>query len=66
MFSLVCALFCLPPLVGAQDQSPLSAPRQGAGSTFASWKLLFSGSQDITDTWGKLHFGVTPVRLIRE
>ena len=29
-------------------------------------KLLFSGPQDITDTWGKLHFGVTPVRLIRE
>ena len=29
-------------------------------------KLLFSGPQDISDTWGKLHFGVTPVRLIRE
>ena len=30
------------------------------------WKMLFSGSEDITDSWGKLHFGVTPVRLIRE
>lgn len=29
-------------------------------------KLLFSGSQDVADTWGKLHFGVTPVKLIRE
>ena len=32
----------------------------------APWKLLFSGSEDIGDTWGKLHFGVTPVRLVRE
>jgi hypothetical protein len=29
-------------------------------------KLLFSSPQDITNTWGKLHFGVTPVRLVRE
>ena len=29
-------------------------------------KLLFSGPADITNTWGLLHFGVTPVRLIRE
>lgn len=29
-------------------------------------KLLFSGPQDLADTWGKLHFAVTPVRLIRE
>jgi hypothetical protein len=28
--------------------------------------LLFSGESDVTDVWGKLHFGVTPVRLIRE
>jgi hypothetical protein len=28
--------------------------------------LLFSGQQDLADTWGKLHFAVTPVRLIRE
>jgi len=30
------------------------------------WKLLFSTPQDVTNTWGKLHFGVTPMRLIRE
>ncbi len=29
-------------------------------------KLLISGPQDLADTWGKLHFAVTPVRLIRE
>jgi hypothetical protein len=32
----------------------------------AQWKMLFSGSNDISDSWGKLHFGVTPVQLIRE
>jgi hypothetical protein len=30
LFSLVCALFCLPPLSDGQDQSPLSASRPGA------------------------------------
>lgn len=29
-------------------------------------KLLFSSAQDVTNTWGKLHFGVTPVRFVRE
>jgi len=29
-------------------------------------KLLFSHAQDLHGTWGKLHFAVTPVRLIRE
>ncbi len=29
-------------------------------------KLLFSGSQDLSDTWGLLHFGMTPVDVIRE
>ncbi len=29
-------------------------------------QVLFSGLQDVTETWGKLSFGVTPVRLIRE
>ena len=32
----------------------------------APLKLLFSGPQDVVGAWGKLHFGVTPVRLIRE
>lgn len=29
-------------------------------------RLLFSRSQDLHDTWGKLHFVVTPIGLIRE
>ncbi len=29
-------------------------------------KLLFSGTADVMDTWGRLHFGVTPVQLIRK
>ena len=29
------------------------------------WKLLFSDEHDIADPWGKLTFGVTPVRLLR-
>ncbi|HOB97289.1 MAG TPA: hypothetical protein PKM43_00925 [Verrucomicrobiota bacterium] len=51
-------------LMSARAQAPAgpapSAPRA------AQVRLLFSGPQDVTDTWGKLHFGVTPVRLIRE
>ncbi|MCX7007994.1 MAG: hypothetical protein NTY53_12235 [Kiritimatiellaeota bacterium] len=27
-------------------------------------KLLFSTTQDITNTWGQLHFGVTPLQLV--
>ena len=37
-----------------------------AADTPPQFKLLFSGPQDISETWGQLHFGVTPVRLIRE
>ena len=29
-------------------------------------KILFSGGADIANTWGKLHFGVTPVRVVSE
>jgi len=29
-------------------------------------KLLFSGPQDTTDTWGRLHFGATPMQKIRD
>lgn len=32
----------------------------------APLKLLFSGPQDVTDSWGQLHFGVTPVRQLRQ
>jgi hypothetical protein len=31
----------------------------------AGVKLLFSGPQDVTDPWGKLHFGATPMQKIR-
>ena len=29
------------------------------------FKLLFSNAQDVTNTWGKLHFGATPMQKIR-
>ena len=29
------------------------------------FKLLFSNVQDVTNTWGKLHFGATPMQKIR-
>ena len=58
------ALFCLPVNAKAQDHTP--SPTQDARPSTTAWKLLFSGSQDITDTWGSLDFGVTPVRQIRE
>src|ERR1043165_7572912 len=29
-------------------------------------KILFSAEPDVADVWGRLHFGATPVRLIRE
>jgi len=35
-------------------------------STTNQIKLLFSNPQDIAEPWGKIHFGVTPARLIRE
>ena len=63
---LTAALLCLPVNAAAQDQTP---PPQGApdqGVPRQTWKLLFSDSQDVTDTWGLLEFGVTPVRQIRE
>lgn len=48
------------------DKTGAAEPTQSDKPSTAPWKLLFSGSKDITDTWGKLHFGVTPVRLLRE
>jgi hypothetical protein len=58
-------------LLAALLLAPLAAlhaadAAQDANTPSTAWKLLFSGSQDVTDTWGKLHFGVTSVRLIRE
>jgi len=58
--SLAVALSCLLPAAGGRAQTQTAMPAA------PSWKLLFSNSQDITDTWGSLHFGVSPVRVIRE
>lgn len=55
---LLISLLGLLVFASAQETTPPSKA--------APWKLLFSSSPDIADTWGKLHFGVTPVRLIRE
>jgi len=67
--------------VAAMASSAMAAPRPGDGpalrenatggaaintATPKEVKLLFSGRQDIADTWGTLHFGVTPVQRIRE
>jgi hypothetical protein len=41
------------------------AGTQGADSS-PQFKLLFSNPQDLANTWGKLHFAFTPIRLIRE
>ena len=34
-------------------------------SLCASFPLLFSGPQDITNTWGQIHFGTTALHLVR-
>ena len=60
------ALLCLSVRARAQDPTPSPQPTQEVRPELTTWKLLFSGSQDITDTWGTLEFGVTPVRQIRE
>jgi hypothetical protein len=57
---LAAALSCFVPAAGARAEAQSALP------FLPPWKLLFSGSQDITDTWGLLHFGVSPVRVIRE
>lgn len=49
---------------GALAQNPPATPAPTVPEGFL--RLLFSGSQDLFDTWGKLHVGVTPVRLVRE
>jgi hypothetical protein len=47
------------------DRSSTTRPCSTADPS-SQLKLLFSGSQDIADTWGKLHFVVTPVRMMGE
>jgi len=34
-------------------------------SLCAAFPLLFSGPQDITNTWGQIHFGTTPLQQVR-
>ena len=50
---------------GAQEPASPERP-DVARAVVAPLKLLFSGTEDISDAWGSLHFGVTPVRQIRE
>lgn len=55
MTGLLCAIvFCLGEAAAIGEESS------------GALKLLFSGNEDVSETWGKLHFGVTPVGLIRE
>jgi hypothetical protein len=62
------AVLLLVPLaeVSAVNAAQDKEQRPDDETSLARWKLLFSGRGDIVDTWGSLHFGVTPVRLIRE
>lgn len=60
-------------LLGALVRLSLSAVEVPAAPAAAMpsaparpWRLLFGGPADVLDTWGKLHFGMTPVRLLRE
>jgi hypothetical protein len=61
---LVGSVRCLLSACGAEDRSVALA--DAANSRTVPWKLLFSDCRDISDSWGQLHFGVTPVRLLRE
>ena len=45
--------------VGSESPPGTDAAEQGL-------KLLFSDSQDVADTWGKLHFGATPMQKLRD
>ena len=63
LFSTLLAVLAV---IEARSKTPPSTDKQETGSSAPLRKLLFSGDRDVTDTWGKLRFGVTPVRLIRE
>jgi hypothetical protein len=54
------------PGVAAQEKNPPPGQTQEGRASALPFKLLFSGASDVSDTWGLLHFGVTPVRLLRE
>ncbi len=57
---LVATVVLAPTFGPARGQPPSAEDRPPA------WKLLFSDSRDVCDTWGELRFGVTPVRRIRD
>ncbi len=42
------------------------AVEQPATGSDPAWRLLFSNAEDVTDTWGKLSFGVTSLHKIHE
>ncbi len=53
--------------VRAIPNEPAGEGDAGGGTTGTNdVKLLFSGPADICDTWGKLHFGATPMHKIRD
>jgi hypothetical protein len=45
--------------------SAITAAADIAPQPQEEFKLLFSGPQDITNTWGKIHFGTTALHLVR-
>jgi hypothetical protein len=59
--AVLCGLLAV---AAAEGQPPHAKQRPIANLSAAPWKLLFSGSQDVSETWGLLDFGVTPVRRI--
>jgi len=54
-------------LQAQNKEAPLAKEKKYADSRPEQpFKLLFSTAQDITNTWGQLHFSVTPLSVIRE
>ena len=51
--------------LAAAAASLLVGQTRGAQPPAQDVKLLFSTSQDVRDTWGKLHFGATPMQKVR-
>lgn len=58
----LCLALPFAPLAAAAP--PPAAP--SAAKTPSSLKMLFSSLQDVTDSWGQLQIGVTPIHRIRE
>jgi hypothetical protein len=50
-----------------KKEAPLAKEKKYADNCSEQpFKLLFSTAQDITNTWGQIHFSVTPLSMIRE